>query len=335
MMPIRRSGLVLRPAPDSGTWDEFVTGHPAATPFHLSQFLSTAGRLLGLDVHLTLAEADGVVVGAVPLLIRAQGPFAQVNHNLPFPYLGPLVGPDVSLSAVVDAVRRYLKPRSVLQMGMQFGQPVALPSGAGWSQEDDYTSAYVTLAGLDDDDILARFSRAQRSSYRRGLRNGVVTSVATREDLAGQLSRWSTEVLARQGLPPRWPVDAQLELHEQLASLGASSATAVHLDGELVGVAISLLLNGRSVGWEMGMSDAGRNAGAAPVLHVETMRQVRDLGAVELDLLGAPTEGIARYKASLGAQFRSRSVLTWSAPLVPWARRLSRAAGALPVGASR
>lgn len=330
-----RGRLSLREADDAGQWDGVLAAFPAATPFHLAAFLTTSGRLLGLGVHLTLAEVDGVVVGAVPLLVRQRGPFLQVNHHLPFPYLGPLLRPGVALDEVVDAIRRFLAPRSVLQMGMQFEGRVALPDGSGWSHEDDYTSAYVPLAGLDDDALLERLTKNQRTSYRQGLRNGVVFSEATGDDLAGNLSRWGNEVLARQGVAPRWPVDAQLELHEQLAAAGNSFAYAVRRDDELLGVSISLQLNGRGIGWEMGMSDAGRKARAAPVLHVGCMREARDVGAVELDLLGAPTEGIAHYKRSLGAEFRPRTVLSWSAPVVPWARRLRRVADVIPMGANR
>jgi hypothetical protein len=70
----------------------------------------------------------------------------------------------------------------------------------------------------------------------------------------------------------------------------------------------------RMVGWEMGLSDEGRAGGAAAVLATAVMRQARDAGADELDLLGAPTPGIADFKRSLGAELRPRGAALWSSP---------------------
>jgi hypothetical protein len=331
---IRSGRLVLRPGADPQAWDQLVTAHPDATPFHLSTFLTTAGRLLGLDVHLAVAEVDGQVVGVVPLLVRSRGPFALVNHHLPFPYLGPLVRMDHPLEELRDAVRRYLAPRTVLRASFEWRRPVAEVAGPHWLLETDYTSAFVPVAGLDDEALLARLARDPRSRYRRAVREGVVAGPAAPEEVAGHLSRWNDEVFARQGLPPRWPTEAQFELHQQLQPSGVSHATALRRDGELLGVEVSLLLNGQLIGWEMGVSEAGRRANAGVVLQVHAMRNARDLGAKELDMLGAPTEGIAHYKRGLGAEFRRRGVARWESPLVGGLRLAGRATALLPTRAA-
>ena len=332
-----RTGRLVLHATDERSWDAVVTAHPDATPFHLAGFLTTAGRLLDLDVHLTVAERDGVVVGAVPLLVRTRGPVAQVNHGLPFPYLGPLLDELTGVDQVLAAVRRHLPPRRLLRMTLELPRPTpgALPGGRGWAPDTSYTSAFVPVAGLDDDALVARLSVSPRKRYRRSLEAGLTAGPATRDEIVGNLSRWSAEVFARQGLPPRWPAEAQLAIYDRLVASGVSHATAVRRDGELLAVDVSLLLHGRLIGWEMGTAAAGREAGAAPVLHVAVMSLARDLGAAELDMLGAPTEGIAHYKRSLGAEFRPRGVVRWSAPVLPLAGQLRRVVRGVPVGALR
>src|SRR3712207_6776319 len=100
---VRRKGFVLRATTDAAYWDRLVSAHPGGTPFHLSAFLTTAAEVLHLQAEFLVAERDGAVVGAVPLLIRRIGPFVLVNHRLPFPYLGPLLFAECTLDEVVAA----------------------------------------------------------------------------------------------------------------------------------------------------------------------------------------------------------------------------------------
>ena len=318
--------LTLRRCTDARVWDELVSGLPGATPFHLSAFLAPAGRALGLRVRPALAEVGGRVVGAVPMLIAVRGPFALVNHQLPFPYLGPLLPEGYSLDAVLPAVRRHLRGRCVLAFGVQSAGPVDPPSGPGW-ESAEHESAYVPLTGCDDDALLARMGKDQRANVRKGLRAGLEAGPVTREEVAAHLPAWAAEAFGRQGLPPRWPDGAHLAIYDALASRGVVVGTAVRKDGEPVGVAVDLLFGGRLIGWESGVSECGRALRAAPVLHYAVMRAARDLGAEELDMLGAPNPGIARYKRSLGAEFRPRGVARWRSPLGLWVKRLGRRAG--------
>src|SRR3954452_23472987 len=81
----RNGGIRLRSSTDDEAWDDLVAGHANGTAFHRAQFLRTVGPLLGLQVDLAIAEADGAAVGVVPMLLRSVGPFVVVNHALPFP----------------------------------------------------------------------------------------------------------------------------------------------------------------------------------------------------------------------------------------------------------
>jgi Acetyltransferase (GNAT) domain len=318
------AALRLRPSPNDRAWDELVAGHPAGTAFHLSRFLRTVAPLLGQRAVLALAEADGEVVGVVPMLIRALGPFLLVNHWVPVPYLGPLLPPDFSPETVLVAVRRHLRAWPVLHFGLQSTIPFPVPECRGWVR-DDCVSAIVQTKGKDDEGLLGLLSANQRNKVRRAGRHGLTAGPATRQEVADHLGPLVKASLARQDMTCRWPAGAHLRIFDALAPSGMCTATAVRRDGELLACSMDLLFKGRMVGWQMGISDEGRASGAAAVLATAVMRHARDLGADELDMLGAPTPGIAHFKRSLGAELRPRSAAHWSPPLLCRARDLRRA----------
>jgi CelD/BcsL family acetyltransferase involved in cellulose biosynthesis len=315
--------LRLRTAADAAEWDTLVRKHPGGTAFHLAGFLRAAAPLLGRRAELAVAEADGGVVGVVPLLVRAVGPAVLVNHAVPFPYLGPLLPDDVPPDAVVAAVRSFLRPRPLLHFGLQSVRPLVIRGTQGWQHHDSWQSAVVPVAGRDDDALLALLSRQQRGKLRRALEQGLTAGPATREDMAA-LTPWVAGTFAQQGLPARWPAGAHTRLYDALTEAGVASATAVRRDGELLAVSLDTVLGDLVVGWEMGMGEEGRRAGASLVLHSATMRRARDLGAAEFDLLGTPTPGIAHYKRSLGAELRTRGVAHWEPRWLPSRRSLRR-----------
>src|SRR3954451_19312176 len=167
-MTARGSGVLqLRPSTDDQAWDELVRKHADGTAFHLSGFLRTAGTVLGLRADLAVAEADGEVVGLVPILRRSVGPVVLVNHALPFPYLGPLLAADMSADEVLWAVRRYLRPRTLAHFRMQSVSVMADIGSRGWEHRDPWIAAVIRVADKDDDELLASLSRQQRSKLRR------------------------------------------------------------------------------------------------------------------------------------------------------------------------
>jgi CelD/BcsL family acetyltransferase involved in cellulose biosynthesis len=327
--------LTLHASTHTAAWDLLVGGHPNGTPFHLSGFLTAVGGAYGLQVHLAVAEIDGEVVGAVPLLVRVREPFVLVNHRLPIPYLGPLLPPECGLDAVVPAVRRYLRPRQLLHLGVKSVAPLTPPRQPGWESMDGYVKAVIPVADRDDDALLGQFTSSQRTAVRRALRNGLETAAATRQEIADHLTDWANAPFIRQGLPPQWPAGLHLAVFDQLAAAGAALPTAVRRDGELVALALDLRTGENLIGWEMGMSPEGRAAGAASLICLAGLRRARELGCAGYDVLGAPNAGIADYKRSLGAEFQPCGVARWASPLLPWGKRLIGLAGRVPAEATR
>jgi CelD/BcsL family acetyltransferase involved in cellulose biosynthesis len=323
-----RIPVQLRSSTDDREWDELVARHPNATAFHLSRFLRTAGPSLGLRTWLAVAEVDGETVGVVPMLVRPVGPFVLVNHGLPFPNLGPLLSPEVPLDTVLAALRRRVRPRSVLHAGFESIAPFPVPETPGWLCHSSRRRAVVTLADEDEEGVLRRLAPQQRSRARRAVKQGLVSGPATRAEIADHMVGWANQTLARQGLRPLWPGDALVRIFDALAPAGVAEATAVRRDGEVLAASISLFSARRLIAWEIGVGEEGRTTNATLVLYAAMLCRARELGAVEVDLLGAPTEGIARFKQSLGADLLPRGAAQWQPPWLPAGRWRDRA-GAL------
>jgi CelD/BcsL family acetyltransferase involved in cellulose biosynthesis len=214
---------------------------------------------------------------------------------------------------------------------MQAVSPFPQPGLRGWERRETWSAAIVPTAGKDDDEQLGMLSRQQRGKVRRAVDQGLVAGPATRDEVA-QLTGWVQSTFARQGLPPRWPAGAHQSIYDALVPTGACTATAVRRNGTLLAVSLDMVLGDLMIGWEMGMSDEGRSAGASLILHTANMRRARDLGVSEFDMLGAPTPGIAHYKRSLGADLRTRGYAQWEPGWLPSRRYLRRVSTLLPTG---
>jgi hypothetical protein len=268
------------------------------------------------------------------MLLRAVGPFLLVNHCLRFPYLGPLLRPEFSPEAVRAAVLRHLRPRPVLHLGVRSTVPFPVPDRPGWTR-DNYSSAIIPTAGKDDEALFGLLSRTQRNTVRRAVQEGLVAGPATRDEIADHLGTWANGTLARQGLSPRWPAGAHAQFYDALAPSGVCTGTAVRRDGQVLAVSLDMFLGRRLIGWDVGISEKGRALGASPLLTTTVMRCARDMGAVEFDMLGLPTPGIARYKRSLGAELRPSGAAHWSPPWLPPRRYLRRLSAFRPAAGSR
>jgi hypothetical protein len=307
----------LRRSADDGEWDHLVARHPDATAFHLSRFLRTAGPSLGLRTHLAVAEVDGETVGVVPMLVRTVGPFVLVNHGLPFPHLGPLLPPNIPADAVLAALRRHVRPHVVLHAGFESIAPFPVPEQSGWVRYGCRRRAVVAMADEDEEGLFRRLAPQQRARVRRAVGQGLVTGPATRAEIADRMPAWANETLVRQGLSPLWPGDAVVRIFDALAPAGVAEATAVRRDGTALAASISLFFARRLIAWEIGVSEEGRAANATLMLYAALLCRARELGAEEVDLLGAPTEGIARFKQSLGADLLARGAAQWQPPWLP------------------
>jgi hypothetical protein len=321
--------IALRPLDDPAWWDAHVAGHPDGTAFHLTGFLLTYARLFDLRPELAVVELDDEPVGVVPLLVRRWGPAALVNHGLGFPYLGPLLPDGMSVADVLPAIRRHLRPWPVARYTVRSVREQVPVHGPGWSSFPGLDSAVLTIPDPAVGDVTASFDRTQRRFLRRAERDGIVIGPATRDEIAEHMTAWANAPFLRQGRAPGWPDGAHLAVHDALTPSGVVDARAVRQGDTVVAMTLNLRLGERLIGWEMGVSDAGRRLGGSTLLAADGLRRGAGMGCTVFDLLTCPTPGIAAFKRSLGADLQPRGVAQWTSPAVrtmPWAQQAARRA---------
>jgi hypothetical protein len=260
-------------------------------------------------------------VGVAPLLVRRRGPLALLNW-VPFPYLGPLVPPE-ALGGTLDAVHRWAAPRGVLRHQQSFAPSADVDEDTlvdrGYTVQND--STYVVPMRRSREQQWAALDSRCRNGVRKAHGLGVRIEDAPDTTALGEAVE---AVFAARGLRSgyRHQFPPSLERLRAL-SLTVHATVAIH-EGRTVGGLVTFEHEGRAFVWLGGVRPDCRSTYANTLLYWDAIEWARGLGAAELDLVGLPDEGIARFKRQFGGELRS----------YPVARRIS-AAGRIMEAAGR
>jgi CelD/BcsL family acetyltransferase involved in cellulose biosynthesis len=320
----------LTPIRSPQEWDALAVRH-GGTFFHRHRFLETMAVGLGLTLDLRIATVDGSPIGAVPLLLKRLGPLTTVNW-LPFPYVGPLV-PDDARSATLAALSAY--ERSVRCVRAQHVLMITSADAFDGYQASLDRTFVNPVAGRSNEDLLKAMSSNRRGALRRAERAGIQYRHATQHEVTRILPALFGRPFERQGLPAPYSAECFRLTWDQFADDPEVLFQTAEKDGEAIAVQISLAGADRGLGWVMGRVDDAIASDAFVGMCWHTWRWARDRGCREFDLVGAPNEGIASFKRSLGAQERQYTVLQHQAKAHKAAMHVLRRVHAAPVSAGR
>lgn len=311
-----QTGLTLRPAtgPQEWTRHERASG---ATVFHSWGWLSWIAPLTRCRFVPLLVQHEGETVGIAPMLLRPHRG-AQTANLAPFPYLGPVVAP--ALMGPTAALLRQWGTRHRVVRGKQVLGPTAQVapgcfSPAGLAEEVDQTYL-VDLEGRSEQEILKSFSKDVGNALRRSVKNGVSIRTSTPDDLRQVLPLVHAQALGR--------TDAYVSrVGDSLASgpppFPVRCATAV-IDGREVGLSIALGGAG-AVGWigSVFRDDQGSQANTALIW--DAIRWAHASGYRTMDMLRAPSPGIAAYKQKFRPRVVDYQTGNWQLPGVDLAEK--------------
>jgi hypothetical protein len=300
MQPARHDEIRLESAHSRGDWEEACAAFPQMTAFHRYDFLSTVAPCLQCTFVPLVVTFRQRTVGVAPLLVRQYGPLCVVNH-VPFPYLGPLV-PAALVPATLAALAQEARRRRALDHYQSFPPSDSPPAADGFRRQVDRTFI-IPLRDRSDEDLLQAMNQGRRKEIRRAERMGLRAYPAELQDFR-LMDAWNAELYAGQGLRPVYPPGTYEQIFKALDGTPGSSFYAARMDGRTVGVQINLAASGRVFAWQAGIDGSFSSASPQSVLMWHTAQRARDAGASELDLVGAPSEGIATYKSRLGAEER-------------------------------
>lgn len=263
--------------------------------------------VLGLDFHGLTVRADGEPVGVAPMLVKRVGPFRTVNW-LPFPYVGPLV-PRALLPGVLPLLNTWERRNRSVRSQHVFMSTV---DQTGTHQDRTYV---VDLRGQTEESLLRHVEPKRRAKVRRAMAKGVVVRPSNRDEIRDLLPAWSRATFAAQGLPAPYPAAGYDTVWARFGDSPDARFSTALLEGEPVCAQVSFAGAPRAVAWVMANAGTPMASLAQPLLYWDTIIWALDQGCAEFDLVGAPTDGVARYKRDWGAREVRYSVLRRRSPI--------------------
>jgi hypothetical protein len=248
--------------------------------------------------------------------VRKRGPFAIANW-VPFPYLGPLVEPQLlndvlaQLSIFEKAHRIAITQLSVSPWASDLYSSRETLEASKYEVESDQT-VFLQLAGRTQEEIWKAVSRRVRRSVGKAEKANAVVTGLTRDDIVNRVPEIMAETFGAQGRPSDTPPGALLAVWDALEPTGAICGHGVVVDGELAAFTVDLALNRRMYGWLAGGLRKHRETQALSLATWTALMHALDRGCSQFDMVGTPTPAITEYKMQFDGQLRdyvvSRSV---------------------------
>jgi FemAB-related protein (PEP-CTERM system-associated) len=182
-------------------WDAYVRAAPAATFCHLSGWKTAIERAFGHHCPYLLAEAEGRIVGVLPLS-RIRSPlFGHVVASTAFAvYGGPVGDTPEAVRALAEAARGVAESHGAERVELR----AVAPTGLGWPGRADAYATFRRALSADPEANLKAIPRKQRAVLRKALGRGLAASVDAGLDRFFPLYAESVRNLGTPVFPRRW-----------------------------------------------------------------------------------------------------------------------------------
>ncbi len=300
-----RNEVVLAPVTSPAEWQNTSAAFPDATFFHRYGFLELIAPSLRCKFVPLMVLFRDQPAGVAPLLVKQLGAFFTINW-VPFPYLGPLVSPEL-ISATLSALRLDARRRRAVNHQQSFPQLITDCTVEGFKISTDRTFV-IPLSGRSDEDLLAAMHSDRRRGIRRAERVGLAVGAAEAEDFH-LMDIWLSKVYAAQGLSAPFRAGTYERLFSALRNTPGWTFSTTRLNGRPLAVLITLSTARRAFTWQYAMDPSARSMYPQDLLIWCALLRARDAGVIEFDLVGTPNDGIATYKSRFGALERRYTVL--------------------------
>jgi FemAB-related protein (PEP-CTERM system-associated) len=293
--------IVIRPDLPAARWDSFVARQPAASAYHRAHWTGIIEDAFGHETGRLAAEADGEIVGVLPLVFFDSRLFGRFAVSMPFVNYGGI------LAASADA-RTSLLDAAVAETRRRGGTHLELRHTArGFPQLQARTHKVAMVVQLERtvDGQWQRLDRKLRNQVRKAEKSGVRMSEGGPELLDAFY-----DVFARNMRDLGTPVYSRRFFVEVLRQLGETARVFCAWKGDTPIAASIVLGHGDTmeVPWASSIRDF--NPLCANVLVYWTMlRFAIDRGHTHFDFgRSTPLEGTYQFKQQWGAE---PSPLVW------------------------
>lgn len=165
---------------EDSRWDEFVSGHPGGTFFHLAAWRGIIERSFGFEPLYLFATDGGALRGVLPLFLVKSLLFGRSLVAMPMGvYGGPVALDEEASQALIRKAMSLVKEHAVRYLEIrgnphaQFDATASLNGDAArWSSKNLYFTFLGEIEPTDELN-LARIPRKQRRMVRQGEKHGL------------------------------------------------------------------------------------------------------------------------------------------------------------------
>jgi FemAB-related protein (PEP-CTERM system-associated) len=165
--------LLSSDASNVARWDAFVMACPHATFFHRSAWQSVIGEVFQHDTYFLFAQDGGAMQGVLPLAHVNSRLFGNALVGLPFAVYGGVAAnsPEAAsaLEAEAQAIAQRLKVDHLELRNIEQRHD-------DWPTQDLYVTFRKEILAQEEANMLA-IPRKQRAMVRKGIKNGLVSTV--------------------------------------------------------------------------------------------------------------------------------------------------------------
>ena len=245
-------------------WDAFVMACPEATFFHRAGWQKIVQDIFHHDTYFLYAESDEGVQGVLPLGHVNSWLFGNSLAGLPFAVYGGIAAANEQVAQALEHEAQQIARR----LGVAHLEWRNInPRHADWPKQDLYVTFRKEILADDDANLLA-IPRKQRAMVRKGIKNGLVSTIDS--DVARFFALYADNV-RRHGtpaLPKRYFQALQAEFGADCEVLTVSAP-----DGRALSSVLSFYFRGEVLPYYAGDFEPARELAANDFKYWELMRR--------------------------------------------------------------
>jgi len=256
----------LAPSDQEGAkrWDKFVFSCPDASFFHRSDWQGIIRDVFKHSTHFFYAESAGEIQGVLPLAHVNSLLFGNSLIALPFAVYGGIAASNQEVAGALQAEAQKLAQ----QLGvdhLEFRN--VKPRNTDWPTQDLYVTFRKELLPEVEDNMLA-IPRKQRAMVRKGIKNGLVSTV---DDNVDRFFKLFADNVHRHGTPalPKRYFESLLHVFGDDCEV----LTITGPDGQLLSSVLSFYFRDEVLPYYAGDDESARHLAANDFKYWELMRR--------------------------------------------------------------
>lgn len=291
----------IRPITDNdrSIWDEYVHGHPDASPYHLFGWMAAVERAYNFGKIGLVAENDGRVVGILPLTIF-KIPFCKpVFVSLPYCDVGSILAENEMVEELLLAEAIAMaKKAGASGLDLRSSLPNCSENQALPVKKTDNKVRMLLELPTSADELWSSFKSKLRSQIRKADKNGL------RFEIANEKTNLFYDVFSQNMRDLGSPVHSKKMIEEVIRQFGKQAKIGLVFKEDVpIGAGLTLRVGNKvSIPWASTLRSHNR-LGPNMLLYWGLLKCSVDDECNQFDFgRSTPGEGTYRFKAQWGAK---------------------------------